>query len=272
VARKTIGGEGTGGTVRQEAIGAARGPKDLASSQSKAGDRTPLLERKAMACFLFATMVHTSDPSLCGQPLCPGFGASERPWTILHDADGCTVTYDPAFLDAKEASWLFDRLLAEAPFEQEAPVMFGRPRPVRRRSCAFGDPGIGYHYSGLLRRAHPWPDALVPVHRRVQEGCGVRFNFVLCNLYPDGKAGLGWHADDEDDLLRDAPIASLSLGAVRDFALRRGRHGPASHTLALAHGSLLVMAGPTQRFYQHRVPPRARCHEPRINLTFRVLR
>jgi alkylated DNA repair dioxygenase AlkB len=69
--------------------------------------------------------------------------------------------------------------------------------------------------------------------------------------------------------VRNAPIASVSLGAARDFAFRRGRSGPACATVRLEHGSLLVMEGSTQRHFQHRVPPRKTCGEPRINLTFR---
>lgn len=201
----------------------------------------------------------------------PGLAPAAGVARLLDDGDGCVVTYEPAFLDGAEASALLARLLAGAPFEQESPVMFGRPMPVRRRSCAFGDAKTRYRYSGLTRAAHPWPEGFDALLDRLRGRCGVRFSFALCNLYPDGAAGIGWHADDEADLARDAPIASVSLGAARDFAMRRGASGPSTLTVNLAHGSLLVMAGATQRFYQHRVPPRARCAEPRVNLTFRVM-
>lgn len=207
-------------------------------------------------------------------PVLPGLAVARGAADLVLDnaANGCRVTYDPGFLTEPEASRWLGSMLAKAPFAQEAPVMFGRPMPVRRRSCAFGDPGTRYRYSGLERVAHPWPEGFAPLLDRLRERAGARFSFALCNLYPDGAAGLGWHADDEDDLVRDAPIASLSLGAARDFAMRRGGSGPAALTLPLGHGSLLVMAGATQRFYQHRVPPRARCAAPRVNLTLRVMR
>jgi alkylated DNA repair dioxygenase AlkB len=185
---------------------------------------------------------------------------------------GCRVTYEPGFLAEAEASRWLARLLAEAPFAAEAPVMFGKAIEVKRRSCAYGDTGTRYRYSGLERVAAPWPDGFAPLLDRLRERTGARFTFALCNLYPDGAAGLGWHADDEADLARDAPIASLSLGAARDFAMRPGASGPACVTVSLAHGSLLVMAGATQRRYQHRVPVRKRCAAPRVNLTFRVMR
>ncbi len=195
------------------------------------------------------------------------------PAALLDDgARGCRVTYEPDFLSATEGTRWFETLAREAPFVVEAPVIFGRPRPVRRQSCGYGEPGARYRYSGLERLATPWPEGFAPLLERLRERTGARFTFALCNLYPDGDAGLGWHADDEADLARDAPIASLSLGAARDFAMRPGTSGPARVTVRLAHGSLLVMAGATQRHYVHRVPPRVRCRAPRINLTFRVMR
>lgn len=164
------------------------------------------------------------------------------------------------------------RLSVELPFVAESPVMFGKAITVRRRSCAIGEPGVRYRYSGLERVAHPWPEGFASLLDRVDRAAGARFNFALCNEYADGEVALGWHADDEDDLVEDAPIASLSLGATRDFALRLGSSGPSLRTIALEEGSLLIMGGATQRHYQHRVPARKRCADKRINLTFRVMK
>jgi alkylated DNA repair dioxygenase AlkB len=193
--------------------------------------------------------------------------------TLLDDEErGCRITLEEGFLSAAQSAALCATLARELPFRPEAPVLFGRALPVRRASCAVGEPGVVYRYTGLERRAEPWPEGVRLLLDRLEERAGVRFNFALCNLYPDGLAGLGWHADDEPDLEPGAPIASLSLGAPRDFAVRRGRAGPALFTVELAAGSLLLMEGWTQRDYQHRVPVRRRVEAPRINLTFRKIR
>ncbi len=196
-----------------------------------------------------------------------------NPRVILDDVErGCRVTYEPRFLPPAFADRLFTELSQGAPWETEAPVVFGRAIEVRRRSCAFGDPGLVYRYSGLERVAHPWSEALARLVQLLASAVSTRFNFALANLYIDGDAALGWHSDDERDLERDAPIASISLGETRDFALRlrdpSARARPAI-TTALEHGSLLVMAGATQRLYQHRVPPRKRAAGARVSLTFR---
>src|SRR3546814_21132717 len=80
---------------------------------------------------------------------------------------------------------------------------------------------------------------------------------------------MGWHSDDEAELGPQPVIASLSLGAERRFAFKRKQTGARSQTVPLAHGSLLIMAGETQRHYRHALPRSARVSEPRINLTFR---
>lgn len=193
------------------------------------------------------------------------------PQTLLDDrARRSLVRFWPCFLDEFECDGL-SAALALAPFEAERPVIFGRAIAVRRESCAFGDPGVRYRYSGLVREAAPWPAALAAVVARLDALLGVRFNFALVNRYPDGDAALGWHADDEADLAPHRPIASLSLGATRDFQMRP-RGGRTALSVALSHGSLLTMEGETQRWYQHQVPRRARVRDPRVNLTLRVMR
>jgi alkylated DNA repair dioxygenase AlkB len=192
--------------------------------------------------------------------------------TLLDDSQrGAWVTYEENFLTHPEVDVWLTRLVQSLPFVQESPVMFGKPMPVRRKSCAMGDHNTRYRYSGIERQACAWPQGFEALLARLHTKLGVRFNFALCNLYEDGGVGLGWHADDESDLVASAPIASLSLGAARDFALRLGKSGSACTTVNLASGSLLVMGGTTQRYYQHRVPLRVRCREARLNLTFRVI-
>lgn len=186
---------------------------------------------------------------------------------------GAHVEYHPAYLDGPAADALLAWMLALAPWQREAPVIFGKPREVRRRTCAFGDPGLVYRYSGIDRVAIPWPDPLLPALERLRRDVDARLNFGLGNLYTDGDAYVGKHADAEGDIVRDSPIVGLSVGAQRDFVLY-GQHGDAERRvadIALEHGSIIVMAGSTQRYFKHAVPPRRRCRLPRVSVTFRCL-
>lgn len=181
--------------------------------------------------------------------------------------DPYRVTYDPAFLSEPEADALLSWMLRTAPWQQEQVTMYGKTHIVRRQSCAFG-PGITYKYSGVTRVGAPWPDVIKWALNRVS--AHGRFNFALCNLYPDGEAKLGAHADDEPEILPDTTIIGISLGSARDFIL-----SDTSGTRAkvnLAHGSAIFMEGACQRFLKHAVPARAKVHSPRVNITFRQMR
>lgn len=87
---------------------------------------------------------------------------------------------------------------------------------------------------------------------------------------------MGEHRDDEKELDPLCPIASVSLGAARDFIFRhRDARGKQSCRqiepvkLELAHGSMLLMNPPTNTFWYHSLPVRRKVLLPRINLTFR---
>ncbi|MEL7401283.1 MAG: alpha-ketoglutarate-dependent dioxygenase AlkB, partial [Pseudomonadota bacterium] len=66
-------------------------------------------------------------------------------------------------------------------------------------------------------------------------------------------------------------VASLSLGAARDFSVRKVGDSRRLMTLALPHGSLLIMNAGMQQRWQHALPKRARVSTARINLTFRQI-
>lgn len=83
---------------------------------------------------------------------------------------------------------------------------------------------------------------------------------------------MGWHSDDEKALGKETAIASVSLGAERKFALRhKGKRNDGPISVRLEDGSLLLMEGATQTFWQHSVPKTAKITTPRINLTFRTI-
>jgi alkylated DNA repair dioxygenase AlkB len=134
------------------------------------------------------------------------------------------------------------------------------------------DPGCSYRYSGLQQAIHPWTAELEILRQLLLDELGVRFNSLLLNRYRDGADRMGWHADDEPELDHLAPIVSLSMGAARDLRFRPRHGSEAAFAVRLGDGDLLVMDPPSQRHWQHALPPRARVRQERINLTFRVIR
>jgi len=191
--------------------------------------------------------------------------------------DGELSLYAPCLTPA-EADRAFNSLLTETPWRQESITLFGKRYPQPRLIAWYGDPGKTYRYSGLLLHPLPWTETLISLKTQVEALAAAPFNSVLLNYYRHGQDSMGWHSDDEPELGVNPVIASLSLGASRRFCLRhrfasknptRSRPDRAKVELWLSHGSLLVMAGTTQHYWQHAIPKTAKAIGPRLNLTFR---
>lgn len=100
---------------------------------------------------------------------------------------------------------------------------------------------------------------------------GIEFNSILANLYLDGTHSMGWHADDEPELGQEVTIASLSLGSARVVRFRHRHKIDRRIALSAAHGSLLLMYPPLQKYWLHAVPKRKNVITPRVNFSFRVM-
>lgn len=185
----------------------------------------------------------------------------------------------PQWLAPEEATAAMTALCDAIPWDTHRIRIFGREVDAPRRSCWIGDPGAAYTYSRTRFEPRPWPAALLPIRRRLEAETGGAFDSVLANLYRDGRDSMGWHSDDEPELGPRPLIASLSLGAERRFLLKprdrrflggaEGSGGRRAFAVALPPGSLLLMAGDTQRHYLHALPATVRPVGPRLNLTFR---
>ena len=187
-------------------------------------------------------------------------------WQRL-DLEGADVRL-ARFCDEHAADAWFARLLDEIAWERHRLRLFGREVESPRLSCWVGDAGTAYRYSGVTFEPRAWTPALAELRTalaRLGESC----NSVLCNLYRDGRDSMGWHSDDEPELGAAPVILSFSFGAARRFRLRHRHRAERRLELELPSGSLLRMAGATQRNYRHDLPKTARAVAPRINLTFR---
>ena len=200
---------------------------------------------------------------------------------ILEREDG-DVVYFPGFFPSPDRDRLLTQVQQTTIWRQETLRMFGKESPIPRLTSWYGDPGCVYTYSKIVMEPEPWTPALLEVKARVEERAGVEFNSVLLNLYRDGHDGVAWHSDDEPELGLNPVICSVSLGATRRFQFRHKAHkqraqaaegGSASlrRELDLEHGSVLLMRGSTQRFWQHQVPKTSQAVKPRVNLTFRTI-
>jgi alkylated DNA repair dioxygenase AlkB len=205
-----------------------------------------------------------------------------------------------AFADV--AGECYELLRAELPWTQGSVRVYGKSYPERRLTCLLSDaPGESYHYSSKEMTGSDWHPVVSGIRERLQSLCaasypgwqqGWRFDTCLCNYYrprreiladeerPWKPDVISWHSDSEQDLVVDAPIASVSFGATRRFDLRpnaransRRMAAPVQHEdvrTYLVSGSLFVMGRDTQRYYMHQVPEERTVEGGRVNLTFRM--
>ena len=166
----------------------------------------------------------------------------------------------------------FESLKNSIAWKHEKIKLFGRWILQPRLTAWYGDEGTDYVYSGLKNIPNPWNATLLNLKGQAEDLSHTKFNSVLLNYYRDGQDSMGWHQDNEKALGVDPTIASLSFGASREFQLRHklDKSIPTVKSY-LENGSLLIMRGKTQQFWQHQVPKTKKNIGERINLTFRYL-
>jgi alkylated DNA repair dioxygenase AlkB len=177
----------------------------------------------------------------------------------------------PKWLSPEQAERCYQQLAQQLNWQQPAIKIFGKAVPIPRQQVWMGDAHCSYKYSGVLFEPEPWHPLVRQLTDWVNQLCQTHFNSVLLNWYSDGQQHMGWHSDDEPELGENPKIASLSLGQQRFFDLKHKGLGT-QLKLELGHGSLLLMAGKCQQYWQHRVPKMASATEGRINLTFREIK
>lgn len=185
--------------------------------------------------------------------------------------DGDVVIYRTLF-EEKESNQLFAELYNNPNWKQESIKIYGKPVAIPRLTAWYGDSGKLYTYSKISMTPEPWTPALLGIKSKIEALSGVQFNSVLLNLYRSGSDSVAWHSDDEPELGEHPVIGSVSLGGTRRFMFRHKYKKEIKKEVNLTHGSFLIMRGTTQHFWQHQIPKTAKPVEPRINLTFRVIK
>ncbi|MGV3589178.1 MAG: alpha-ketoglutarate-dependent dioxygenase AlkB family protein [Adhaeribacter sp.] len=183
------------------------------------------------------------------------------------------IYFWPQFFSPAQSDYYLAELIRTVGWQQDKIKMFGKELPLPRLTAWYGDPGKSYRYSGITNIPLPWLPVLLPLKEAVEVAAGHTFNSVLLNYYRHGQDSMGWHSDDEPELGPNPVIASVSFGQTRrfDFRHRHDKNIP-KKSIWLENGSLLLMQGPTQHYWQHQVPKATKLTQPRLNLTFREIK
>ena len=183
--------------------------------------------------------------------------------------DGIAVYYG-CILNEQSLPIIYNELLNKIAWQQDQIVMFGKAITTKRKVAFYADNHIDYTYSSVKKKGLPWTPELLAIKNLIESHTGAIYNACLLNLYHTGEEGMGWHSDDEKEIIVNSSIASLSIGAERKFAFK---HKATKETLSviLENGSLLEMKGSIQQNWWHSLPKTKKVGSPRINLTFRQM-
>lgn len=190
------------------------------------------------------------------------------PKTIL-SKDGIARYFGPV-LSETESNFFFHQLIHSVPWENDEAFLFGKHHVLNRKMALFSKKSLTYTYSGSKKKAHPWTPILTQLEVLVLSHVEVEFNTCLINFYPTGSDKMGYHADDEKEIIPHSTIASISLGPNRFFDFKHNYTAEKVRIL-LENGSLLTMENEIQLYWKHQLPIMKKVVHPRINLTFRNL-
>ncbi|MET0622811.1 MAG: alpha-ketoglutarate-dependent dioxygenase AlkB [Pyrinomonadaceae bacterium] len=183
----------------------------------------------------------------------------------------CEAYYLADFLNGAEAEALFSEIVSGFDVADRRVRMFdGTEYVAKAGAYMFADPELTSFEAlpEVWGQRAPWPDSLALVRDRVTVQTGVRFRVARCVYYKDGSEGVDFHRDLPAYGSTSA-IASLSLGAEREFVFRSTSDTAELFSIRLYPGSLLFSGEGCQELYEHALPRDERCTEPRLNLTFR---
>ena len=183
--------------------------------------------------------------------------------------DGIALYYEKIVTD-DEVKQLYDALLNNIHWENERVIMFGKEIVTKRKVAFFSDPSISYRYASKTKIGLPWTSTLLTIKNIVESITKESYNACLLNLYHNGEESMGWHSDNEKEIITGSSIASLSLGANRKFSFK---HKVSKETVSieLEDGSLLEMKGSVQTHWWHALLKSKKVTAARINLTFRQM-
>ena len=210
-----------------------------------------------------------SEIDLFGNPIPPKSGSIPKEGlTVIENGE---YIFFPNFFSKAESDLLLNGLRNNIVWKQESMNMYGKKIDFPRLTAWYGNNDKPYSFSGITLQPLPWTSEILSIKNKIEPVAKTVFNSVLLNLYRDGNDSISWHTDAEKELGLNPVIASVNFGATRKFQLRHIKTKEKLE-IELTHGSLLIMQGQLQHFWQHQVPKTSKPVGERINLTFRVIK
>jgi len=183
--------------------------------------------------------------------------------------DGIALYFEKVVKD-KQLELFYAALFNNIQWENERVIMFGKEIITKRKVAFYSNPTISYRYASKTKIGMPWTSTLITIKNIVESITKESYNACLLNLYHNGEESMGWHSDNEKEIIANSSIASLSLGANRKFSFKH-KISKETVSIELENGSLLEMKGSVQTHWWHALIKSKKVTDARINLTFRQM-
>lgn len=198
--------------------------------------------------------------------------------SLIINSDLGYIWHVPGYLAQNNHAELYTVLRDDITWEQPIVKLYGNVfKPARGIYAMANDDVIPYSFSGDKVAPRPWLPSVLKLKESIERDFGIRgLNFALLNYYYNGVSKLGYHSDDERDMIPGEPIVGVVLGSGRDFLVKaKSKEAKREYVDVIKTyidaGDIFVMEGNTQRHFTHSVPSRANAG-PRMSITFRKMK
>lgn len=176
---------------------------------------------------------------------------------VLNDNELGRIVYRRALFDEAQVREWFAKLREFAAWRSERRPMYDRVVDVPRLVASYrlDDPDL--------------PEPIARMRPAVEEFSGVAFNSAGLNFYRDGNDSVAPHGDHVERGPVGAPVALVSLGAVRRMTIRSNAKPRRILDRDLEPGSLLLMSYESHLNFLHGIPKTREHVDPRISVAFR---
>ncbi len=174
-------------------------------------------------------------------------------------------------INKNEADALFQHVRTFTYHVRPTIVDAAYPSHVNRNVALFSNVAKSYPISRLSNFVIP-AQPLTPLLQSLLDAVNLQlkegYNSIIANQYLNGQDRIGPHSDNPSGNGLKG-VATISLGATRDYQITRASTNEVVVNIPMHHGDILVMCDDFQIVFKHGVPPDQLCTKERISLTFR---
>ena len=150
--------------------------------------------------------------------------------------------------------------------------IFGKVHDMPREQQVYGL--SQYTYSGTTfdtKEVPPIIQRYIDWANNYHQHGNSTYNMVLINWYHNGNDNIGWHTDNEKEIIPGTDVMTISFGQSRMFKVKHNTDKELARNFPTQHNGYIIMGGDFQNEFKHSIPKTTKktSQSPRISITFR---